>query len=144
MIFLSVPPFFSDFVQVLPESKISFELSAVTPLFAYGFGDSTLPELCVRVVRGIPEEEMEQRQHVTEGRRQSTLVRNEFQLRVVRHINLMWCPNFGTPCRQTVMDVLVVPLTAMVMEVRRGRSASVMLDYPASERGGLSLRFLLS
>lgn len=59
--------------QVLPESGISFELSAVTPLFAYGFGDSTLPELCVRVVRGIPEEEMEQRQHVTEGRRQSTL-----------------------------------------------------------------------
>ena len=43
--------------QILPESGISFELSSVTPLFAYGFGDSTLPELCVRVVREISEEE---------------------------------------------------------------------------------------
>jgi len=62
--------------EVKPKSKhgdLTFELTAMAPVLAFGFGASSFPEFCVRLVRKVPEKQAEKRVHVEKLRRKSVL-----------------------------------------------------------------------
>jgi len=57
--------------EVKPDSGLRFELTAIAPLLAFGFGHACFPDFCVRLVREIPKNQSSRRLTIERMRRQS-------------------------------------------------------------------------
>lgn len=63
--------------DVKPTSNIQFELVAMAPMLSFGFGSSSFPEFCVRLVRKLPESRAARRVSLEVVRRKSTFANSE-------------------------------------------------------------------